>query len=132
VIALLCECRECDELLQIRYDVKRHKFHGVGVVPVQRTKREIYVFVLKSTIPEEYCYRHPTEQMVLKQVRNGLVFHKDTFFSQCEIEIGARCATGRKTLCRDNVYPLYPFDRLQQQMANADPDQRPVLIELNV
>ena len=90
-------------------------FVGICMVAVEDTKNQLNVFVKKSNVPDQLCFRHHDHPMTKSYVKKTEgAFAKSTVFYQCYEEIGIQ--GGNQTLCRDNCYPQYPLEQLTLEL----------------
>ena len=117
------------DMRAINYDQAEKRFDNVGFVGIDGTAHKSYVFILESQLLPEFCSRHFTEMSRKTVMKSGGFFKRTTLYYQCDEVIGPDFPCGKRNLCHDNLYPMYPRQQLQRESIGADPELHPVIFE---
>ena len=100
------------ELDLMLFDEEEENFVGAGLIVVEGSADKTYIFIRKDDLPPEYCSLHNTEMKKKSVMTLNGHFKATTMYYQCDEVLGPNYPSGKRNLCHDNLYPLYPSQQL--------------------
>lgn len=120
-----------NELGIIPFDDESNSYENVGIIGVEGTDYQSYVFIEKGSLQNEQCFRHNINMKKKMVMKTNGAFKESTIYYQCEVVIGPLLPSGCRQMCHDNLYPMYPLQQLQQELLNQNVALRPVIMEVD-
>lgn len=99
---------------------------GVGLVRVEETNQMYWAHVRCNELPDKVCLSHPTKNMTVMKTSSDTSFNKaNAVYYRCHAYLGTMNQMNQPVTCGYNIYPEYPYDKLEEELTNEDVNVRP-------